>query len=124
MEYIFAQGNNREITGKDKIFGISQLAKTAIARDGKENVVNATIGALLDDNGELIVLSSVVDILHSMSPADFAEYAPIAGTPEFLDVINQAAFGKHTPDGYIEACATPGGTGTIRNTVTNYSKPH
>ncbi len=123
MEYIFAQGNNREITGKDKIFGISQLAKTAIARDGKENVVNATIGALLDDNGELIVLSSVVDILHSMSPADFAEYAPIAGTPEFLDVINQAAFGKHTPDGYIEACATPGGTGTIRNTVANYSKP-
>ena len=62
MEYIFAQGNNREITGKDKIFGISQLAKTAIARDGKENVVNATIGALLDDNGELIVLSSVVFI--------------------------------------------------------------
>lgn len=123
MEYIFAQGNNREITGKDKIFGISRLAKAAIARDGKENVINATIGALLDDNGDLIVLSSVVDILHNMSPADFAEYAPIAGTAEFLDVIGQAAFGNHMPDGYMEACATPGGTGTIRNTIANYSRP-
>lgn len=27
MEYIFAEGNGREITGKDKIFGISQLAE-------------------------------------------------------------------------------------------------
>ena len=123
MKYIFAQGNNREITGKDKIFGISRLAKAAIARDGKENVTNATIGALLDDNGDLIVLSSVVDILRNMSPADFAEYAPIAGTAEFLDIIRQAAFGKHIPDGYIEACATPGGTGTIRNTIANYSRP-
>lgn len=123
MEYIFAQGNNREITGKDKIFGISQLAKAAIARDGKENVINATIGALLDDAGNLIVLSSVTDILHNMSPTDFAEYSPIAGTPEFLGVIKQATFGNHMPDGYIEACATPGGTGTIRNTIANYSKP-
>ena len=48
MDYIFAEGNGREITGKDKIFGISQLAKKAAAEYGKENIVNATIGALLD----------------------------------------------------------------------------
>ena len=57
MEYIFAEGNGREITGKDKIFGISQLAKKAVEKYGKNKVVNATIGALLDDDGELIVLS-------------------------------------------------------------------
>ena len=49
MDYIFAEGNGREITGKDKIFGISQLAKKAAAEYGKENIVNATIGALLDE---------------------------------------------------------------------------
>lgn len=123
MEYIFAEGNGRIITGKDKIFGVSQLAKAAIARDGKENVINATIGALLDDNAELIVLSSMVDVLHEMKPADFAEYAPIAGIPEYRKILPKAAFGDFIPDGYIETCATPGGTGTIRNTISCYSRP-
>jgi aromatic-amino-acid transaminase len=123
MEYVFAEGNGREITGKDKIFGVSQLAKAAIAEHGKENVVNATIGALLDDDGNLIVLSSMVDVLKGMKPEEFAEYAPIAGTPDFLSIIKTAAFGPYVPDGYIEACATPGGTGSIRNTISCYSKP-
>lgn len=121
MEYIFAEGNGRVITGKDKIFGISNLAKEAVARDGRENVINATIGALISDEGELIVLSSMVDVLKDMKPAEFAEYAPIAGIPEYLEILPRAAFGNYRPDGYIEACATPGGTGTIRNTISCYS---
>jgi len=123
MDYIFAEGNGREITGKDKIFGVSQLAKAAIAEHGKENVVNATIGALLDDNGELIVLSSMVDVLQKMTPQEYAEYAPIAGTSEYLEVLKKAAFGDYVPEGYIESCATPGGTGSIRNAISCYSKP-
>ena len=63
MDYLCAEGNGRVITGKDKIFGISTLAKEAVARDGRENVINATIGALIDDQGELIVLSSMIDVL-------------------------------------------------------------
>ncbi len=122
MDYIFAEGNNRIITGKDKIFGVSQLAKAAIAKDGKENVINATIGALLDDNGELMVLSSMVDVLREMKPADFAEYAPIAGIPAYREILPRAAFGDYIPDGYIETCATPGGTGSIRNTISCYSR--
>lgn len=122
MDYIFAEGNGREITGKDKIFGISQLAKEAVKRDGRENVTNATIGALIDDDGNLIVLSSMVDVLRAMKPADFAEYAPIAGIPEYREVLPTAAFGDSRPDGYIETCATPGGTGSIRNTISCYSK--
>lgn len=121
MDYIFAQGNGRVITGKDKIFGVSQLAKAAIADHGRENVVNATIGALLDDSGDLIVLSSMVDVLKDMSPAEYAEYAPIAGVPAYRQILPQAAFGDSRPDGYIETCATPGGTGTIRNTISCYS---
>lgn len=123
MDYIYAEGNGREITGKDKIFGISQLAKKAAAEYGRENVVNATIGALLDDEGKLIVLSSMVDVLKNMTPQEFAEYAPIAGTPEYLGVIKQVVVGDYMPKGYIEACATPGGTGSIRNTISNFSRP-
>ena len=54
-----------------------------IAEKGRENVVNATIGALLDDDGKLMVLSSVSDVFKSLDMADCAEYAPIAGTPGF-----------------------------------------
>ena len=123
MDYIFAEGNGREITGRDKIFSISQLAKKAADEYGRENIVNATIGALLDDDGKLIVLSSMVDVLKSMTPQEFAEYAPIAGTPEYLDVIKDVVFGDYIPQGSIEACATPGGTGSIRNVISNYSRP-
>ena len=69
------------------------------------------------------MLSSMVDVLKSMTPQEFAEYAPIAGTPEYLDVIKDVVFGDYIPQGSIEACATPGGTGSIRNVISNYSRP-
>lgn len=119
---IMAQENGRIMGGPDKIFGFSTLAKKRIAEIGKENVVNSTIGALLDDNGNLIVLSSVIDVLKNLSPTDYAEYAPIAGTPEYLTTVKKAVFGNYQPKGYVEACATPGGTGAIRNAIQNYTK--
>lgn len=121
-EFIMAQQNGRSIPLEDKIFGISRLANEMIAKKGKEAVTNATIGALLDDQGKLVVLSSVVEVLRNLTPEDYAEYAPIGGTPEFKKCIKQAAFGKYKPNCYTEAVATPGGTGAIRNTIANYSK--
>lgn len=119
---IMAQKNGRIMGGPDKIFGVSTLAKKRIAEIGKENVVNSTIGALLDDNGNLIVLSSVIDVLKNLSPTDYAEYAPIAGIPDYLTTVKKAVFGNYQPKGYVEACATPGGTGAIRNAIQNYTK--
>ena len=51
-DMIFAAQQGRKIPKEDKIFGISNRAKAMIAKEGKDKVVNATIGALLDDNGE------------------------------------------------------------------------
>ncbi len=48
---IFAQENGRKMPKEDKIFAISGRAKALIAKEGKEKVVNATIGSLLDDEG-------------------------------------------------------------------------
>lgn len=122
-DYIMAQQNGRSISGKDKIFDIGNQAKIAVARDGKENVANATIGALLSDQGDLIVLSSVVEVLRSLKPVEFAEYAPIAGTAEYLSTVKKAVFGSHIPEGFIESVATPGGTGAIHNAISNYTCP-
>ena len=122
-DYLFAARNGRNVPKEDKIFGISNRAKKMIAEKGKDKVVNATIGALLDDNGNLIVLSSVAEVFKSLSPVEFAEYAPIAGTPEFREIIKKDAFGSYVPKRYTQAVATPGGTGGIRNTISNYTEP-
>ena len=50
---IFAQQNGRQIPKEDKIFGISSRAKARIAEKGKDNVINGTIGALIDDDGQI-----------------------------------------------------------------------
>ncbi len=120
--FIMAEQNSRVISGDDKIFGINKLAQDMAAKEGKDKVINATIGSLLDDDGNLIVLSSIVDVLHDLAPVDYADYAPIAGVPAFLDKVKTAAFGPYVPEGYIEVIATPGGTGAIRNTIQNYSR--
>jgi len=120
--YKMAEANNRVIPVEDKIFGISQKAKEMAAREGADKVINATIGSLLDDDGKLVILSSVVEVLKNLTPIDYADYAPIAGTPDFIKAIKKAAFGSFVPKAYTEAVATPGGTGAIRNTIQNYSK--
>ena len=121
-QFIMAEANSRIIAGEDKIFAINSKAKKMIQERGKENVANATIGSLLDDDGNLIVLSSVVDVLRSLSPEDFAEYAPIAGLPPYLECVKKAVFGQIPVPPYTEAVATPGGTGAIRNTIQNYTR--
>lgn len=122
-EYILAKQNGRNIPLEDKIFGISNRAKKMIAEEGADKVINATIGSLLDDEGQLVVLSSVVDVVKGLDPVDFADYAPIGGIPQFREAVKKAAFGSFQPKTYTEAVSTPGGTGSIRNTIVNYSNP-
>ncbi|MCF0140645.1 MAG: tRNA (guanosine(46)-N7)-methyltransferase TrmB [Mogibacterium sp.] len=115
--------NGREIPKEDKVFGASSRAKAMTAEKGKDAVVNATIGALLDDSGELVVLSSVNEAVQALHPSEYAEYAPIAGTPGFKEAIKKASFGNYEPNGFVRVVATPGGTGSIRNAIANYSCP-
>ena len=81
--YLFTEQNGRIIPLEDKIFGINRLAKELEAKIGKKSVTNATLGSLLDDDGKLVVLSSVVEVLKNLDAVDYADYAPIGGTPEF-----------------------------------------
>ena len=115
--------NGRDIPERDRNFTAVGNAKAAIAKKGKEAVVNATVGALYDDDANLVVLDSVARTFRELSGTDFAEYAPIAGTPEFKDAVIKAAFGDYTPKSYVKAVAAPGGTGAVRLAVDNYSCP-
>lgn len=115
--------NGRDIPKEDKVFAASGRAKAMIAERGKDAVINATIGSMLDDNGELMVMSSVEKIVKDLKPAEYSEYAPIAGTAGFKKAIMKAAFCDYEPKSFTGVVATPGGTGAIRNTISNYSCP-
>ncbi len=115
--------NGREIPEEDRNFAASGRANEAIAEKGRDAVINATVGALYDDDGELVILRSVEKTIRSLSGKDFAAYAPIAGTPGFREAITKAAFRCFEPKSFVKAVATPGGTAAIRNAVANYSSP-
>ena len=115
--------NGREIPKEDKVFAASGAALDAVAKYGAEEVTNATVGALYDDEGKLMVLDSVDRIMKSLPAASYAAYAPIAGTPGFKAAILKAALGDYEPKSFTAVVGTPGGTGAIRNAVANYSCP-
>ena len=117
--------NGRNTIGKpDKLFGVSALAKARIAEIGKENVINSTLGVLLDDNGKLVVLSSVMEALHELRPEEFAAYAPIIGIPEYKEAVTKAVFLDEVPHVlFSETCDAPCGTGALRNAISCYSSP-
>ena len=115
--------NGREIPAGDKAFTASEKAQAAIKKYGNADVINATVGALYDDEGELVVFKSVDKVMKSLEPKDYATYGPIAGTPGFKEAILKTAFGSYEPKSYTCVVAAPGGTAAIRNAVANYSCP-
>lgn len=113
--------NGRAVPEEDKIFGVSSRAKMASDKFGHEAVVNATVGTFLDDDGKVIVLSSVDEVVKTLEPEDYATYAPIAGTLGFKNAIKKAAFGSYEPKRFIASVASPGGTAALRNAIANYT---
>lgn len=123
MAFNMVAGHAKWPKVNDAIFGLAAKAKEAIDKYGKENVINSTLGALVDDKGDLICLNTVYQELKSMPDAAIAAYAQVAGQPDFLETVPNICFGKYRPDAHIRAVATPGGTGSVRHSIYNYTEP-
>lgn len=106
----------------DKIFGASAAANKAAAQYGKDKVVNATIGAILDDKEALVCLPTVEKVYRNLPITEVINYAPIAGLPEFLEAATALTFADNRPDAYTDAVATSGGSGVIHHTIWNYTE--
>lgn len=106
--------------GKDLAFEINKRVKIAREKYGSEAVINACLGTLADDNGDIIALDSVYKRLDEMDKKDIASYAPIEGEEEYRKLVIDTLFANYKPDGYISAIATPGGTGAIRSAIFSY----
>lgn len=105
--------------GDDPIFALNREAMQRAAAGDK--VINATVGALLDDEGKLCVLPSAARAIREVDTQEWAAYAPIAGTPQFLNAVLDDFFSTE-PElrKSAVAVATPGGSGALRHAIGNY----
>lgn len=107
---------------EDTIFGISRQANDAISKYGKQAVVNATIGAIMDEEENLCTLPTIDNLFKELSSKSIAAYAPIEGLPEYLKRAIDLTFFDNRPEAYIESVATTGGSGAISMAISNYSE--
>lgn len=85
------------------------------------SVINATVGALLDDDGKLVVLDTIMRQYRQLTPMEIAPYAPIAGDTKYLLALTR----RHWPElsSYGVGAATPGGTGALALSLRNLLEP-
>lgn len=117
LEQLFP--SRRGFSGEDIIFALNGEAQKRAAAG--ESVINATVGALLDDRGRLVVLETVMKVWRDLGDMEVAPYAPITGDPAFLTALTE----RHWPGlGAPGAgCATPGGSGALAISVKNFLAP-
>jgi aromatic-amino-acid transaminase len=112
--------------GDDPIFALNAEARARAQRG--ERVINATVGSLLDDRGQLATLPSVVGALGEIPATQAAAYAAIGGSPDFLRGVARDLLGEHELRGtkareIVASVATPGGTGALRHAIANFLEP-
>ena len=105
----------------DPIFALNAEA-TRRAKAG-ESIVNATLGALMEDDGRLATMPVVFEALAAVPPERAAAYAPIAGEPRFLAAVIKDLYNDGPLAEQSVAVATPGGTGALHHSVVNFLAP-
>jgi aromatic-amino-acid transaminase len=119
MHLILAHQNR---PSDDPIFALNKEA--TLRRQRGEAVVNATVGALMNDDGSLAILPTAARAVGEVPATEWAAYAPIAGSGDFLRaVIDDLLAGEPELQRTAVAAATPGGTGALRHAIANFLEP-
>ncbi|SJZ34540.1 pyridoxal phosphate-dependent aminotransferase [Anaerorhabdus furcosa] len=105
---------------EDTVFAVVDLANKEAKKIGPENVVNATIGALYDENGELVAYKSVFDHYNQISNKAKAKYAAsFVGNDSYRQQVYQWVTQGANLDLAHRVIATPGGSGAVSMTFAN-----
>ena len=119
MSHLIPAAANRP--GDDPIFAVNSEAERR--RRAGHRVINASLGALMEDDGTLAVLPTVNEALRTVDQRRAAAYAPIAGDTAFCSAVVRDVFeGSDLADKAI-AVATAGGTGAVHHAVVNFLDP-
>ncbi len=109
----------------DKVFTVVAKAKEAKEKFGQENVIDATIGVLCNEDAQFVNFKTVSGVYKNLPDNEIAAYASsFSGDPKYLECVKEVVLGKdyreNFKDSFIDAVATPGGSGAVSNTIWNY----
>lgn len=106
---------------KNDVLALSQEAKAAKLKNNE--VINATIGSLYNDDGIFYTFKNVDKLIKGLSNEDFYSYSPSNGNKDFHQSVTHWVFGNYYDDiinsMYCESIPTPGGTGAVSNSLFN-----
>ena len=98
---------------RDSVFSVAAKAARAIKIYGKDNVVNATIGTLYNEEGELVALKTVFDTYNNIPAVEKAKYAQsFNGNENFRKAVYNWVCGDKVKLRH-DVIATPGGSGAV-----------
>ena len=102
----------------DPIFALDAEARRRAAAG--ESILNATLGALMEDDGNLAVMPAVFEALDRVDRRRAAAYAPISGPPAFVEAVLDDVLGTTPLRSQAVAVATAGGSGALHHAITNF----
>ena len=104
----------------DTVFKIASLAKKAKQELGNENVIDATLGSLYDEDNNLVTLNSFFNTYRDLDNSDYAKYSgTFSGNLNYKEAIKKYVIGNSFKNLKERIVATPGGTGAISITISN-----
>jgi len=108
---------------ESNILQISQEAKAL--KKQYEDVIDATVGMLHHEDGNVFKFHSVEYMLHNLSDPEIYHYAPVRGTKAFSEGVFNWVFGpyaeKMRKEFHYSVIPTTGGSGAISNTFYNFN---
>ena len=112
---------SQEREGNDLIFRLNGEAQARAASG--ESILDATMGALIDDSGNIAVMPSVTEAIARVPSGKAAGYSPISGSPPFLEAVKSDLLGNTDFLSQSVAVTTPGGSGAIYQAIKNFVEP-
>jgi aspartate/tyrosine/aromatic aminotransferase len=108
---------------ESNILQISQEAKAA--KKKYSDVIDATVGMLHKEEGNVFKYEVVDEVLHSLNDAETYHYAPVRGTKDFTEGVFNWVFGENA-EGIRKSfkysvIPTTGGSGAISNSFYNFN---
>ncbi|MDX9690869.1 MAG: aminotransferase class I/II-fold pyridoxal phosphate-dependent enzyme [Acholeplasmataceae bacterium] len=108
---------------------ILKISKDAVEASKKYNdVINASIGMFYDEDKSIGGMPIVTKAIRQFSDEQILPYPAVDGGADFKKNVISWILGKHEKDirekMYVNACATPGGSGAIASTFALFAKPN
>ncbi|WP_320047650.1 aminotransferase class I/II-fold pyridoxal phosphate-dependent enzyme [uncultured Ilyobacter sp.] len=112
--------NSKDKMVEDTVFKVVAEAMNAAKIHG-DKVVNATLGSLSDEEGNLVTMKSVWDEYKDIDVKELASYsASFRGEADFIEAVEKWVFQGVKKDFSTGIVATPGGSGAVSTTLKNY----